>query len=159
MIRSGKETMMHRRYPARAGFTLIETIIGIALLAISVVGSFEILRLADLQAKHTSIDNRIAELLREYSDYALYLDYNRLPNDGDKLGEGYLYQIYDSVSKATKGFYHYLITVNVQTYDPGTTGEYKEIIVRVDYQADDHAFYAQLITQTIVSDAITRSKS
>jgi len=150
---------MHLRCRGQAGFSLAETIIGIAVLAISVMGSFEMLRLADLQAKHTSVDNRIAELLREYSDYVLYLDYNRLPNDGDNLGEGYLYQVYDPVSKVSKGFYHYLITLNVQTYNPGTAGEYKNIAVSMNCQADGHAFSAQLITQTIVSDAITRSKS
>jgi prepilin-type N-terminal cleavage/methylation domain-containing protein len=150
---------MHLRCRAHAGFSLVETIIGIAVLAICVAGSFEMLRLADLQAKHTSVDNRIAELLREYSDYVLYLDYNRLPNDGDNLGDGYLYQVNDPVSKTSKGFYYYLITANVQTYNPGTAEEYKNITVTMNCQADDYAFSAQLITQTISSDAITRSKS
>jgi hypothetical protein len=159
MKRSGKERKMHLRCRAQAGFSLAETIIGIAVLAFSVMGSFETLRLADLQARHTSVDNRIAELLREYNDYVLYLDYNRLPNDGDNLGEGYLYQVYDPVSKASKGFYHYLITINVQTYHSGAAGEYKDITVRMNWQADGHAFSDQLVTQTIVSDAITRSKS
>jgi hypothetical protein len=144
---------------SHAGFSLVETIIGVPLLAFSVAGSFELLRLSDLQAKHASLDNRITELLREFSDYVLYLDYNRLPNNGACLGQGYLYQVYDSVSKTSRGFYHYLITVNVQTCNSGTAGEYKNITVGMNCQADDHAFSDQLVTQTIVSDAITRSKS
>ena len=159
MKRLGTERKMHLSCRAFAGFSLIETVLGITVLAVSVAGSFEMLRLADLQAKHAAVDSRIAELLREYSDYVLYLDYHRLPNDGDKLGQGYLYQVYDPVSKTSKGFYHYLITANVQIYNSGTAGEYKNITVSLNYQADDHAFSDQLINQTIVSDGLTRSKS
>jgi type II secretory pathway pseudopilin PulG len=158
MKREGIEQKTRLTCSSHAGFSLVETIISIALLAFSVAGSFELLRLSDLQAKHTSVDNRITELLREYSDYVLCLDYNRLPNDGESLGQGYLYEVYDSASKTSRGFYHYLITVNVQTYNSGTTGEYKNITVSMNCQADEHAYSDQLVTQTIESDAITRSK-
>src|SRR5271167_2577676 len=77
MKREGIEQKTRLTCWSHAGFSLVETIISIALLAFSVAGSFELLRLSDLQAKHTSVDNRITELLREYSDYVLCLDYNR----------------------------------------------------------------------------------
>lgn len=78
------------------GFSLIETIVGTLVLALSVVGSFEVLRLSDLKAKHARIDNRITELLRENSDYVMYVAYDLLPANGAVLSQGSLYQFYDS---------------------------------------------------------------
>jgi type II secretory pathway pseudopilin PulG len=52
---------------SRMGFSLVETIVGMLILALSVVGSFEALRLSDLKARHALIDNRITELLRSTS--------------------------------------------------------------------------------------------
>ncbi len=155
--RTDGKTYFSRR--AHNGFSLVETLLGIAILAISVAGSFEVLRMSDLQAKHTAVDNRVSELLREYSDYVMYLDYKRLPGDGDTLGQGYLYQVYDPVSKTSKGFYRYLVTVNVQTYETGMPGEYKNITISMNCQSDGHAYSEQIIMQTIVSNGITRSKS
>ena len=82
------------------GFSLMETIVGILVLALSVVGSFEALRLSDLKARHARIDNRITELLRENSDYVMYVAYDLLPADGAVLSQGSLYQLYDSASQS-----------------------------------------------------------
>jgi hypothetical protein len=49
----------------------METILGMLVLALSVVGSFEALRLSDLQARRSRIDHRVTELLRENSDYVM----------------------------------------------------------------------------------------
>ena len=73
---------------SRGGFSLIETVLGMLVLALSVVGSFEALRLSDLKVRHARIDNRITELLRENSDYVMYVAYDLLPADGAVLSQG-----------------------------------------------------------------------
>src|ERR1700692_1925088 len=95
------------------GFSLIETIVGMLVLALSVVGSFEALRLSDLKARHARIENRIAELLREQADHLMYVAYDLLPADGAVLSEGSLYQIYDAPSRSWNNFYSYTVTAKV----------------------------------------------
>ena len=48
-----------------AGFGLLETLLGILVMALSVLGSWEALRLADLKVRHSRVDSRITELTRE----------------------------------------------------------------------------------------------
>ena len=144
---------------SRMGFSLIETILGTLVLGLSVVGSFEALRLSDLKARHARIDNRITELLREQSDYALYVAYDLLPEDGAILRKGSLYQLYDSTSGSWKSFYDYTITANVQTLSEGTPSEIRNITLNLTYQIDGDFPSVPLKSQTIFSDAISRHKS
>jgi type II secretory pathway pseudopilin PulG len=144
---------------ARTGFSLIETILGTLVLGLSVVGSFEALRLSDLKARHARIDNRITELLREQSDYVLYVAYDLLPEDGAILSQGNLYQLYDSTSGSWKSFYDYTITANVQTLSEGTPSEIRNITLNLTYQTDGDSPSVPLKSQTIFSDAISRHKS
>lgn len=141
------------------GFSLIETILGTLVLGLSVVGSFEALRLSDLKARHARIDNRITELLREQSDYVLYVAYDLLPEDGAILSQGNLYQLYDSTSGSWKSFYDYTITANVQTLSEGTPSEIRNITLNLTYQIDGDSPAVPLKSQTIFSDAISRHKS
>ena len=141
------------------GFSLIETILGTLVLGLSVVGSFEALRLSDLKARHARIDNRITELLREQSDYVLYVAYDLLPEDGAILSQGNLYQLYDSTSGSWKSFYDYTITANVQTLSKGTPSEIRNITLNLTYQIDGDSPSVPLKSQTIFSDAISRHKS
>ena len=136
----------------------METLVAMVVLATSVSGSFELLRLADLSARHTAVDNRITELIREYNDFVLYVAYDQLPEDGDVLGQGNLYQIYDEISKTTSGFYQFNVTASVETFNRGTPTEYKEITLTINYQADKIAFSPQPVSRKIVCDAITRPK-
>ncbi len=144
---------------SRMGFSLIETILGTLVLGLSVVGSFEALRLSDLKARHARIDNRITELLREQSDYVLYVAYDLLPEDGAILSQGNLYQLYDSTSGSWKSFYDYTITANVQTLSKGTPSEIRNITLNLTYQIDGDSPSVPLKSQTIFSDAISRHKS
>ena len=144
---------------SRMGFSLIETILGTLVLGLSVVGSFEALRLSDLKARHARIDNRITELLREQSDYVLYVAYDLLPEDGAILSQGNLYQLYDSTSGSWKSFYDYTITANVQTLSKGTPSEIRNITLNLTYQIDGDSLSVPLKSQTIFSDAISRHKS
>jgi hypothetical protein len=141
------------------GFSLLETIVGTLVLALSVVGSLEVLRLSDLKARHSRIDNRIAELLRENSDYVMYVAYDLLPADGVVLGQGSLYQLYDSRSQSLKSFYTYTVVANVQTLNLGTASEIRNISLSMTYQVDSDFPSSQPKAQTIVSDAIRRRKS
>src|SRR5580700_4287640 len=141
------------------GFSLIETIIGMLVLALSVVGSFEALRLSDLKARHALIDNRITELLRESTDYVMYVAYDLLPPDGTVLSQGNLYRFYDSTSHTWKSFYSYTVTANVLALNEGTASEIRNITLRLTYQVDGRSPSSQLNSQTIFSDAITRQKS
>jgi hypothetical protein len=143
----------------RKGFSLIETILGTLVLGLSVVGSFEALRLSDLKARHARIDNRISELLREQNDYVLYVAYDLLPEDGAILSQGNLYQLYDSTSGSWKGFYDYTITANVQTQSEGTPSEIRNITLNLTYQIDGDSPSVPLKSETIFSDAISRHKS
>ena len=144
---------------SRVGFSLIETILGTLVLGLSVVGSFEALRLSDLKARQARIDNRITELLREQSDYVLYVAYDLLPEDGAILSQGNLYQLYDSTSGSWKSFYDYTITANVQTLSKGTPSEIRNITLNLTYQIDGDSPSVPLKSQTIFSDAISRHKS
>lgn len=153
------QTARKMQNPSRImGFSLMETIIGMLVLALSVVGSFEALRLSDLKARHSRIDNRITELLRENGDYVMYVAYDLLPADGVVLSQGSLYQLYDSTSQSLKSYFLYTITANVLTSNPGTTSEIRHITLSMTYQ-DDGEFPSSLLkSQTIISDAISRRK-
>src|ERR1700722_8582554 len=144
---------------SRMGFSLIETIVGMLVLALSVVGSFEALRLSELKARHSRLDNRITELLRENTDYVMYVSYDLLPADGAVLSQGSLDQIYDVTSQSWKNFYSYTVTAKVQAINQGTASEIRNITLRLTYQADGDSSASQLISQTIVSDAVSRRKS
>jgi len=144
---------------SRTGFSLIETIVGMLVMALSVVGSFEALRLSDLKIRHARIDTRITELLREHSDYVMYVAYDLLPADGAVLSQGSLYQLYDSASQSWKSFDNYTVTANVQASNQGTTSEVRSITLNMTYQVDGDSSFSQLKTQTIRSDAISRRKS
>jgi hypothetical protein len=141
------------------GFSLMETIIGMLVLALSVVGSFEALRLADLKLRHALIDNRITELLRESSDYVMYVAYDLLPADGTVLSHGSLYRFYDSTTHTWRSFYSYTVTANVLALNEGTAAEFRNITLRLTYQVDGRSPSSQLNSQTIFGDAITRWKS
>ena len=144
---------------SRIGFSLVETIVGTLVLGLSVVGSFEVLRLSDLKVKHARIDNRITELLREQCDYMMYVAYDLLPEDGAVLSRGNLYQVYDSMSGSWKNFYDYIITANVQTLSQGTASEIRNITLSLTYRIDGDTPSLPLKSKTIVSDAISRRKS
>ena len=149
------------KLPSRSlrGFSLIETVVGMLVLALSVVASFEALRLSDLKMRHARIDNRITELLREHSDYVMYVAYDLLPADGAVLSQGNLYQLYDSTSQSWKGFDRYTVTASVQASNEGTASEVRSITLHMTYQTDGDFPSSQLRTQTIRSDAISRRKS
>jgi Tfp pilus assembly protein PilV len=144
---------------SRAGFSLIETVVGMLVLALSVVASFEALRLSDLKIRHARIDNRVTELLREHSDYVMYVAYDLLPADGAVMSQGSLFQLYDSSSQTWKNFDSYTVTANVQASNEGTALEARNITLNMTYQVDGDSPSSQLKTQTIRSDAISRRKS
>jgi Tfp pilus assembly protein PilV len=141
------------------GFSLIETVVGMLVLALSVVASFEVLRLSDLKIRHARIDNRVTELLREHSDYVMYVAYDLLPADGAVMSQGSLYQLYDSASKTWKNFDSYTVTANVQASNEGTASEVRKVTLNLTYQVDGDSPSSQLKTQTIRTDAISRRKS
>ena len=141
------------------GFSLMETILGMFVLSLSVVGSFEVLRLSDLKTRHSRIDNRITEVLRENSDYVMYVAYDLLPADGEVLSQGSLYQLYDQASQSWKNFYSYTLIANVQALNQGTSSEVRSITLRMTYQIDGEFPSSQMKFQTIVADAISRRKS
>jgi hypothetical protein len=150
---------MKLRSRSRLGFSLTETIVGMLVLALSVVGSFEALRLSDLKVRHARIDNRITELLRENCDYVIYVAYDLLPVDGAVLSRGSLYQIYDPTSQSWKNYYSYAVTANVQAFNQGTASEIRNITISISYQIDGDFPSSRIRFQTIVSDAISRRKS
>lgn len=144
---------------SRLGFSLTETIVGMLVLALSVVGSFEALRVSDLKARHSRIDNRLTELLRENCDHVIYVAYDLLPVDGAVLSQGSLYQFYDPTSQSWKNFYSYTVTANVHAFNQGTASEIRNITLSISYQIDGDFPSFQPRFQTIVSDAISRRKS
>lgn len=141
------------------GFSLLETVVGMLVIVASVVGSFEALRLSDLKARHSHVDNRVTELLRENSDYVMYVAYDLLPTEGAVVSQGSLYQLYDTASKTWKNFYSYTVTAHVQMLNQGAPSEIRNITLNMTYQVDSDLPTAQLKSQAIVSDVITRRKS
>jgi hypothetical protein len=150
---------MDLKRPSQSGFSLLETLLGILIMTLSVIGSFEVLRLGDLKASHTRVDRRISELLRESSDFVLYVAYDLLPQDGSILSQGSLYQLYDSRSQSWQGFYNYTVTAEVRISHQGTASESKNITLKMTYQVDGELPGSALKPQTIDSDVISRRKS
>ena len=144
---------------SQAGFGLLEALLGIMVMALSVVGSWEALRLADLKARHSSVDSRITELTRENCDYVLYVAYDLLPQDGGILSQGSLYQDYNATSHSWQSFYNYTVTAQVQILNQGTSSELKDITLNTTYQVEDDTPASPLKSRTIVSHVITRRKS
>jgi hypothetical protein len=128
-------------------------------MALSVVGSCEVLRLAELKARHARLDSRITELTRENCDYVLYVAYDLLPQDGGILSQGSLYRHYNSTSHSWQSFYDYTVTARVRISNQGTASEFKNITLNMTYLADGDSAASPLKYQTIVSDVITRRKS
>jgi hypothetical protein len=150
---------MKLKEQSQDAFSLLETLLGILVIGLSMVGSFEALRLADLKARHLSIDRRLTELVRENSDYILYAAYDLLPSDGGVLSRGSLYQLYDAPSQSWHNFYNYAVTARVQVSNPGTASEVKNITLSLTYQIDGDSPVSPLKSQTVLSDVIERSKS
>ena len=78
-----------RRNP-RAGFALIDPLIGLLAVTTVMVGALNFWRLAEYKCDKARIDARVTQILRESSDYAAYLSYDRLPADGAQLRSGFL---------------------------------------------------------------------
>lgn len=140
------------------GFSLFETLVGIVVLAFSVAGSFEILRLSELKQRHALVDIRVGEILREYTDYLLYISYDLLPSDGAVISSGDLYQVYNQVTGNWTSFYHYQLIAHATLGSPGTSFESKWLSLVLSYQSDAPHGNQSSQNQTISTDAVQRFK-
>jgi hypothetical protein len=87
-----------RRNP-RAAFALIDPLIGLLAVATVMVGALNFWRLAEYKCDKARIDARVTQILRESSDYAAYLSYDRLPADGAQLRSGFLLHPLDPTAR------------------------------------------------------------
>jgi prepilin-type N-terminal cleavage/methylation domain-containing protein len=146
------------RSRSRFGFSLVEILVGMLVLALSVTSSLEVLRLSEVKARHSRVDDRVTEVVRENSDYLMYVAYDLLPGDGALLNQGSLYQVYDPTTQTWKNLYNYTITVNVQAPNQASAPEVKNLTFKMSYQVDSYFPNTQLKSETVISDVISRRK-
>ena len=64
------------------GFALLDPLVGILVFASVMVGAINLWRLAEYKCARARIDARVAQILRENTDYVTYVAYDLLPGDG-----------------------------------------------------------------------------
>ena len=143
----------------RAGFALIDPLIGLLAVAAVMVGVLNFWRLAEYKCDKARIDARVTQILRESSDYTAYLPYDRLPSDGAQLRSGYLLHPLDPVTGTYKQIYPFSVTVAVTTTNDGTIAEAKAIVLTLTYNTNPEPVSTGSSQETIRTNAFTRVKT
>lgn len=114
----------------KRGFTLIETVIGIALLSMCVIGFLQALNVAMLGSNEVEQSNAAAELARSQMEYIQQQDYDC--NASSVPGT------YGNVSEIPEGF----STANINTTVSNVSGmDYRaiqQVTVNISYSGDRH---------------------
>ena len=147
-----------RRNP-RAAFALIDPLIALLAVATVMVGVLNFWRLAEYKCDKARIDARVTQILRESSDYAAYIPYDRLPADGAQLRSGFLLHPLDPTTGTYKQIYPFSVTVAVTTTNAGTAAEAKEIVLTLTYNTNPQPISTDSSQETIRTNALTRVKT
>lgn len=143
----------------RAGFALIDPLIGLLAVATVMVGVLNFWRLAEYKADKARIDARVTQILRESSDYVAYVPYDLLPADGAQLRSGFLLHPLDPTTGTFNQIYPFSVTVAVTTTKAGTLAEVKEIVLTLTYNTNPQPASADSSQETIRNNALTRVKT
>jgi Tfp pilus assembly protein PilV len=143
----------------RAGFALIDPLIGLLAVASVMVGVINFWRLAEYKSDKARIDARVTQILRESSDYMAYVPYDLLPADGAQFRSGFLLHPLDPTTGAYKEIYPFSVTVAVTTTNADTAAEAKEIVLTLTYNTSPEPVSTNSVQETIRTNALTRVKT
>ena len=143
----------------RAGFALIDPLIGLLAVATVMVGAINFWRLAEYKCDKARIDARVTQILRESSDYMAYVPYDRLPEDRAQFRSGFLLHPLDPSTGTYKDIYPFSVIVAVTTANAGTPAEVKEIVLTLTYNTNPRPESTDSVQETIRTNALTRVKT
>ena len=147
------------RRKRRAGFALVDPLIGLLVVASVMVGVINFWRLAEYKCGKARIDARVAQILRESTDYVTYVPYDKLPVDGEPLRTGFLLHPLDPSTGTYKDNYPFSVIAAVTTINAGTPGEGKEIVLTLNYNTNPQPAASDSPQETVRTNALTRVKT
>jgi len=148
--------LAERRQPG--GFALLDPLVGILAFAVVMVGAINFWRLTEYKCARARIDARVSQILRESTDYIIYVAYDLLPPDGAQLRSGFLLHPVDPSTGSYQNIYPFNVTAAVTTTGGSTPAEAKQIVLTLSYntasepQADDDPL------QTVHTNVLSRVK-
>jgi hypothetical protein len=147
------------RRKRRAGFALIDPLVGVLAFAVVIVGALNFWRLAEYKCDRARIDARVSQILRESTDYLNYAAYDLLPADGVPFRTGFLLHPLDPATGTYKAIFPFSVSAAITTTDPGTPGEQKQIVLTLTYNTNPEPAATGTPQQTIRTNALTRAKT
>jgi hypothetical protein len=93
----------------RAGFSLIDPLVGVLAFAAVIVGVMNFWRLAEYKCDRARIDSRVSQILRESTDYITYAAYDLLPADGEAFRSGFLLHPLDPATGTYKAIFPFSV--------------------------------------------------
>jgi hypothetical protein len=140
------------------GFALLDPLVGILVFASVMVGAINLWRLAEYKCARARIDARVAQILRENTDYVTYVAYDLLPADGTQPRSGFLLHPLDPDTGRYKDIYPFTVSTAVTTTSAGTPAEAKQIILTLSYSTAPDPQAADSPLQTIRTNVLERVK-
>lgn len=140
------------------GFALLDPLVGILVFASVMVGAINLWRLAEYKCARARIDARVAQILRESTDYVTYVAYDLLPADGTQPRSGFLLHPLNPDTGRYKDIYPFTVTAAVTTTGAGTPTEAKKIILTLSYNITPDPQAADSPLHTIRTDVLERVK-
>ena len=131
-VYSGSINSVAKR-PQPGGFALLDSLVGILVFALVMVGAINLWRLAEYKCARARIDARVSQILRESTDYITYVAYDLLPADGAQLRSGFLLHPIDPSTGSYNDIYPFSVTAAVTTTGGGTPAEAKQIVLTLSY--------------------------
>ena len=147
-----------RRNRQLGGFVLLDPLAGILVFAGVMVGAINLWRLAEYKCARARIDARVAQILRQNTDYVTYVAYDLLPADGAQPRSGFLLHPLDPATGRYKDIDPFAVTAAVTTTGAGTPGEAKQIILTLSYNTAPDPQAADSPLQTIHTNVLERVK-
>jgi hypothetical protein len=147
-----------RRSRQLGGFVLLDPLAGILVFAGVMVGAINLWRLAEYNCARARIDARVAQILRQNTDYVTYVAYDLLPADGAQPRSGFLLHPLDPATGLYKDVYPFTVTAAVTTTGAGTPAEAKQIILTLSYNTAADPQAADSPVQTIRTNVPQRVK-
>ena len=143
----------------RAGFSLIDPLVGVLAFAAVIVGVMNFWRLAEYKCDRARIDSRVSQILRESTDYITYAAYDLLPADGEAFRSGFLLHPLDPATGTYKAIFPFSVVTAVTTANAGTPAEQKQIVLTLTYTTNPEPLATNVPQEVIRTNALTRAKT
>jgi hypothetical protein len=127
-----KQTIIRKR--RRAGFSLIDPLVGVLAFAVVIVGALNFWRLAEYKC-------------------------DLLPADGAEFRSGFLLHPVDPVTGAYKGIYPFTVITAITVTNAGTPAEQKQIVLTLTCSTNPDPLATNIPQETIRTNALTRAKT